>query len=56
MTNSFVGKVVSSVQGAEEYSESICFTTECGEVWEMYHDQSCCERVYVAEITWGRIK
>ena len=35
MTNSFVGKVVSSVQGAEEYSESICFTTECGEVWGM---------------------
>lgn len=45
-----IGKTIKEILGAEKYSEEITFITECGEVWKMYHDQECCERVYVEDV------
>ena len=42
-----IGKTIKEILGAEKYSEEITFITECGGVWKMYHDQSCCEQVSV---------
>ena len=46
----FIGKVVKEIKGAEEHSDEILFITECGEVWKMYHDQDCCEEVFVTDV------
>jgi hypothetical protein len=48
-----IGKTIKEIRHAEKYSEEITFITECGEVWKMYHDQDCCERVYVEDIVGG---
>lgn len=45
-----VGKTVKEIYGAEKYSGEITIITECGEVWKMYHDQSCCEQVSVEDV------
>jgi hypothetical protein len=45
-----IGKTIKEIYGAEKYSEEITFITECGEVWKMYHDHECCERVYVEDV------
>lgn len=47
-----VGKTLSSVVG-DKYS--INFTTEDGTRYEMYHDQDCCECVYIENIC-GELK
>ena len=44
------GKTLTSVTGAEKGSEKITFVTTTGEVYEMYHDQNCCESVDVEDI------
>ena len=45
-----IGKTIKEIYGAEKYSDEITFITECGEVWKMYHDQSCCEQVSVEDV------
>ena len=45
-----IGKTIREIYGAEKYSYEITFITECGEVWKMYHYQSCCERVSVEDV------
>lgn len=45
-----IGKTIKEIRGAEKYSEEITIITECGEVWEMYHNQDCCEQVSVEDV------
>ena len=41
------GKVLSSV---ENNGDELVFTTTEGEVYRMYHEQDCCESVYIEDI------
>jgi hypothetical protein len=45
--NVLKGKTLSSVEATDE---TIVFTTTAGEVYKMYHEQDCCESVYVESI------
>ena len=47
------GKTLSDIRIVKDYDGEdveIHFTTECGEVYKMYHQQSCCESVYIEDI------
>jgi len=44
------GKVIKSVTGLEKDSEEVFITTECGQEYKMYHEQDCCENVYLSDI------
>ena len=46
----FNGLVFTSVVGLEEQSEEVIFTSSCGRKFKMYHQQDCCELVYVADV------
>ena len=41
------GKTLSSV---ENHGDELIFTTTEGEVYRMYHEQDCCESVYIEDI------
>jgi hypothetical protein len=45
--NVLKGKTLSTVEATDE---TIVFTTTAGEVYKMYHEQDCCESVYVESI------
>jgi hypothetical protein len=46
------GKTLVSVQRIEnDYDDdTLIFTTDVGDVYKMYHRQSCCENVYIKDI------
>lgn len=46
-----VGKVITKIEGATQYSEVITF--ECADlhIYEMFHYQDCCESVTVEDIS-----
>lgn len=44
-----IGKVITDINGSEGDS-CISFTTESGEVYEMYHAQECCESVTLEDV------
>lgn len=46
----FNGLVFTSVAGLEEQSEEVIFTSSCGRKFKMYHQQECCELVYVSDV------
>lgn len=46
----FVGKKFIEITGASRYSDSIFFVTEEGEKFKMYHEQDCCENVWLEDI------
>lgn len=52
--NVLVGKILVDVKVSEGDSEGdgehITFTTNEGEVYVMYHDQDCCEGVYIDDV------
>lgn len=50
-----VGKTIISVEGLEEGSEEIIFKTSDGKIYKMYHEQECCESVYIEDV-WGDIE
>ena len=47
-----LGKTIAAVNGGINSAELI-FTLNNGEKFVMYHDQDCCESVYVADVTGG---
>lgn len=44
------GLTLVSIKGAEEGSECITFETSCGRTFQMYHQQDCCESVYLESV------
>ena len=46
--NELQGKTMTSVENIEE--EILRFTLNTGEVYEFYHEQDCCESVYIEDI------
>lgn len=47
---SLKGKIIISISGFERYSEAVLFETSDGKKYKMYHEQECCENVYVEDI------
>lgn len=50
MINELVGKIISSIIGAEQGSDRILISLSTGEEYEMCHDQNCCETVSIEDI------
>lgn len=44
------GKVLTKVTGLEEGSDVVTFEAEDGSVYEMYHEQDCCESVSIEDV------
>lgn len=44
------GRVITSIHGMCENSNEITFILDRGDVFEMGHDQDCCESVYVYDV------
>jgi len=44
------GEVIREIRGADKGSDVIVFVCESGRIFEMYHEQDCCERVSVEDI------
>ena len=47
---SIVGKTFVSIDGMKTEDNSIRFTTDTNEVFDMFHDQDCCETVELIDI------
>lgn len=45
-----LGKTLASIEGARKDFDLIRFTTDDGAVYEMYHEQSCCENVRIGDV------
>jgi hypothetical protein len=45
-----IGAVFVSIDGAEVGSKEIRFTTDKGEVYTMFHEQDCCEQVFIEDV------
>jgi hypothetical protein len=43
------GKVIKSVVGLSKDSEGVVVSTECGDQYLFYHEQCCCEQVWLAD-------
>lgn len=44
------GKTLKSIDINNQYGDVITFTTIDNEVFRMYHNQSCCEEVYIEDV------
>ena len=44
------GKTLKEIRGLEKYGDEVRFITEDNEVYLMYHDQYCCESVYIEDV------
>ena len=44
------GKTLKSIDINHQYGDVITFTTTDNEVFRMYHNQSCCEEVYIEDV------
>jgi hypothetical protein len=47
MINNFIGKQFFSISGGDN---EILFYCSDGYIWKMYHEQDCCESVYIEDI------
>ena len=47
--NELEGLSIFSIDGLERQSELITITTDDNRTFKMYHDQDCCEHVYLAD-------
>jgi hypothetical protein len=45
-----IGQTVTEINGMEEGSEQVDFITKEGNKLTLYHEQNCCESVYVAQV------
>lgn len=50
-----LGKTIVSIQGMEKDSNFIVFECSDGTKYEMYHEQDCCESVYIEDVC-GNVK
>lgn len=50
-----LGKTIVSIEGMERDSKQINFTCSDGSRYKMYHEQDCCESVYVEDVA-GDVK
>ena len=48
--NKLVGQVIVSVEGCVVGSESMLITTEGGDTFHWYHQESCCESVEIVQV------
>lgn len=48
--NELIGKTLKEVDGCEAGSAEVYFETECGNKYQMYHSQGCCESVYLEDV------
>lgn len=49
--SALVSLTIKSIKGMEIYDDDIFIKTECGRTFRMYHQQDCCERVSIEDIT-----
>jgi hypothetical protein len=49
ISDALLGKTLTEVTGSVQ-GEEIIFTTDKGEKYKMYHQQDCCESVYITDI------
>ena len=47
---SLVGKTITSIKGLNKDSEEIIFECSDGSKYKMYHEQDCCESVWLEDI------
>lgn len=45
-----IGKTVVEIHGMEKDSEEIRFVCDDGTIYKMYHDQCCCENVWLEDV------
>lgn len=45
-----VGKTLTKIEGGEKGSDEMLFTCADGTVFRMFHEQDCCEGVYVEDV------
>lgn len=45
-----IGKTIVKIDGLKQGSESVLFTCDSGEVFEMCHRQDCCETVSIDDV------
>ena len=45
-----IGKKIILVEGLEKDSDEVIFHLENGDKWKMYHEQDCCEYVWLEDI------
>lgn len=45
-----IGKIITEVNHLEQGSDSIVFVCNDGSEYTMYHDQDCCESVYISDV------
>lgn len=46
----FKGKVFEKTEGMKKDSHEVVFTTTTGEKFKMYHEQDCCESVWLEDV------
>ena len=44
------GKTLKDIRGLEAGNDNVRFITEDGDVYRMFHDQECCESVYIEDV------
>lgn len=45
-----LGKTITSIQGMKKDNDEIYFICSDGTKYKMYHDQECCEEVYIEDV------
>lgn len=48
--DTMIGKTLISIEGAIAGKDHIKFTADDGSIWEMEHNQDCCERVDIDDV------
>lgn len=43
------GQTITKVEGLEEHSEEVFIHTKEGNIYKFYHEQDCCESVYLSD-------
>lgn len=44
------GQTIVNIDGMEKHNDVIIFTLDNGKRFKMYHDQCCCEEVYIDDV------